>query len=512
MNLNKFLFISLLFFCRNLLAQNSIELLHYRNRIENSNLFLRDSIQLHSSVLPLINFNQYKNHDPQPGQLNISLGANTNNSKGEMRFYPLSDLSFGIESGTNSSSLLRYDVGLGAGFDFQSTKWIVTGKLLPYTTQSNFTADSIQNFYSMDLGTTRPISGYVFQRSELIVAYQPHRIFTFLGGYGKNFFGEGYRSLFLSDNAANYPFLKIETAFAGIKYVNLYSIWNDNSVNPANKSLDQMKFSATHYLSWNIIREINLSIFETVIWQAKDSLANRGFDLHYLNPLVFYRPVEYNMGSSDNVLLGASLNVKPNKHHCFYSQLLLDEFLLSQIKSGNKWWGNKYGIQIGYKTNSLLKQKLYAQIEFNVVRPFTYSHKYSVQNYGHLNASVAHPIGANFYELLNIINYQTDKFSITNKMTFAAFGADVDSVNYGQNIFMSYADRPADYGQKIMQGQRRNVFNQNLIIEFPLLKNIELYLFANYNYRLLWTSDYVDQMHFFSIGLRSRIWNYYSDF
>jgi hypothetical protein len=173
----------------------------------------------------------------------------------------------------------------------------------------------------MDLGTTRPIAGSVFQRSELLIAYRPHKFFTFLGGYGKNYFGEGYRSLLLlSDNASNYPFLKIETAFGGIKYVNLFSVWNDNSINPANKSLDEMKFSATHYLSWNITREFNLSVFESVVWQAKDSLAFRGFDINYVNPFVFYRPVEYSNGSADNVLLGLNMSYKINRNHCIYSQ------------------------------------------------------------------------------------------------------------------------------------------------------------------------------------------------
>ena len=51
----------------------------------------------------------------------------------------------------------------------------------------------------------------IFSRNEILIAYRPNKIFTFLGGYGKNFFGEGYRSLLLSDNASNYPFLKLET-------------------------------------------------------------------------------------------------------------------------------------------------------------------------------------------------------------------------------------------------------------------------------------------------------------
>jgi hypothetical protein len=317
----------------------------------------------------------------------------------------------------------------------------------------------------------------------------------------------------LSDNASNYPFLKIETAFGGIKYVNLFSVWNDNSINPANKSFDEMKFSATHYLSWNITREFNLSVFESVVWQAKDSLAFRGFDINYVNPFVFYRPVEYSNGSADNVLLGLNMSYKINRNHCIYSaSLIIDEFLLSQIKSDQKWWGNKYGIQLGYKTNHFFSDKIYFQTELNLVRPFTYSHKYSVQNYGHLNASVTHPIGANFYEVLNLVSYSNEKFRLTNKLNFAALGVDQDSVNVGQNIFNSYSDRNGDYGHLIMQGERRNVVNEQVIFEMPLLGRIDLYINATYNYRMQWTQNSINHSHFFMIGLRTRIWNSYSDF
>jgi hypothetical protein len=33
----------------------------------------------------------------------------------------------------------------------------------------------------------------------------------------------------------------------------------------------------------------------------------------------------------------------------FYGQFLLDEFNLEQIKSGDGWWANKWGLQLGAK-------------------------------------------------------------------------------------------------------------------------------------------------------------------
>jgi hypothetical protein len=502
------------FFCVNFLfAQNSFYSLHFRNRIERSEIYMSDSVDIHSSVLPLIEF-RHKGipFHPENFQLTNKTAPYFNETDASFRLYPLVDATAGFEAGLIGGESVKYSAGLGVGFNFAKNDWIVSTKFLPYINQGDYLSDSIQTNLSIDLGTTRPIIGNLFQRNEILIAYQPHEIFTFSGGYGKHFFGEGYRSLLLSDNASNYPFLKIETAFGGIKYVNLYTVWNNNTVNPADKSLDRMKFSSLHYLSWNITKEFNLSVFESVVWQAKDTLAFRGYDINYLNPVVFYRPVEYSNGSADNVLLGINLAFKFNEHHSIYSQVILDEFLLKEIKSQNKWWGNKWGIQTGYKSNHFFAENLYFQFEFNVVRPYTYSHKYAVQNYGHLNASVTHPIGANFYELLNIISYKKDKWRFTNKITFSAYGVDTDSLNYGQNIFKSYADRAFDYGNLIMQGYRTNVLNEQILFEFPLLEKIDLFLVASYNYRMQWTTDQIYHTHFISAGIRSRIWNSYNDY
>lgn len=485
-------------------GQLTLDHLHHRSRVFGAHKYMNDSLMLHSSVLPLITKNDFQEIDS-----NLHFYLHKSFKKSNVCFYPITNLSLGIES---SNKPFKYTAGIGAGFDFSSSKFYFTGKLMPYINNPFYLADSIQKNLNADLGTTRTITQNIFQQNEIYAVYQPHEIFTFIGGYGKSFFGEGYRSLLLSDNASNYPFLKIETAFGGIKYVNLFSVWNDNSINPYNKSLDQMKFSATHYLSWNITKEFNLSVFESVIWQAKDSLAFRGFDLNYLNPFVFYRPVEYANGSADNVLLGLNLSFKFNEHQNLYAQALIDEFLLSQLKSGNKWWGNKYAIQLGYKTNDFMNKKIYLQTEFNLARPFTYSHKYSVQNYGHLNASVTHPVGANYYEAVLINAYQTKKFQLYNKITMTGYGVSTDSVNVGQNIFLSYADRAGDYNHTILQGQHKNVFIEQFIIEYPLNKKINLMLFASYQLRVDWTQAQSITHHSFQLGIHSRIWNRYDDY
>jgi hypothetical protein len=481
--------------------------LNYRNQIKRADYYFKDDKRIHSSVKPVVT---YETGSYRSKFSPLYIKAHPKKVR-LYKFYALADLTGGIELSQQTDAILK--AGVGAAFDYHSSKFNFTSKFLPYFSRGGILADSLKLNYNQDFGTNRSLATDVFYRAEILAHYQANKFFSFMGGYGKNWFGEGYRSLLLSDNAGAHPFFKIETSFAGIKYVNLYNAWKDNTVNPSDKSLDINKFSSIHYLSWNITRELNLSIFETVVWQGRDTLTNRGFDVNYLNPIVFYRPVEYGLGSSDNVLLGANMSYKFNDKHNVYGQFILDEFLLNELKSQSKWWANKYAYQLGYKTNNLFVDGLYMQLEFNAVRPFTYSHKFSQHAYGHLNSSVTHPVGSNFYEILNITSFRKDRHTFTNKMNFISYGVDSSATqSVGQDIFKSYTLRDGNYGHLTMQGERLQIFNEAFIYEYALWPEIDMYLTATYNWRFVNTQFGQQHFHSFSIGLKSRIWNSYNDF
>lgn len=512
------LFILLLIVCTSGYAQLELKNMHYRDRLDNSVPYFKPDKKTHSSIFPVIESTIYSEKTTDSiqskGYLNLT---NVNNQKGKRQYsckiYPLITLAFGLEGQSEAGLDHRLTTGLGAAIDFTAGKFLLSGKFLPYASRGGFVRDSIYNAVNYDPGAGRSIFENGFQQSELILAYRPNRFFTFIGGHGKNSFGEGYRSLILSDNAMPNPFLKIETTFANVKYVNLYQMWKDNTIDPSDRNLDKRKFAAMHYISWNITKGFNLSVFESVIWQSNDTLINRGFDPNYINPIVFYRPVEYGNGSADNVLLGANLSYKFDESHAIYTQLIFDDFLLKELRARSRWWANKYGFQIGYKSRHFLDHdNLYFQTEFNMVRPFTFSHKNAGQSYGNLNASVTHPIGANFFEVLNIISYQPKKIRYTNKLTYSAYGVDSSTISYGQNIFVSYNNRAGEYDHLVMQGFRKNVLNETFIAEIPILRNIDLYANVTYNWRMEISEVSTQHNHSIMFGIRSRIWNSYTDF
>jgi hypothetical protein len=153
-------------------------------------------------------------------------------------------------------------------------------------------------------------------------------------GHGEHFFGDGYRSLLLSDNASNYPYIKMQTNISKkIRYVNLYGKLTDISESMEKGYFSHsQKYFASHYLTWNATKKLKLSFFEAVVWETEDSLRKRGVELYYLNPVILYRPVEFALGSPDNVLMGINASMTIGKKTVLYSQLLLDEFYLNEIR------------------------------------------------------------------------------------------------------------------------------------------------------------------------------------
>jgi len=294
---------------------------------------------------------------------------------------------------------------------------------------------------------------YTYTNWRGYVTYKPYRFLNFQVGKDYNFIGDGQRSLLLSDNSSSYPFVKAVVTAGKIQYLILYQFLKDMDTQFSNFP-NEKKYSTSHFLSWNIGKRFNINFFETVIWRDElEPGVHRGYDFNYMNPVIFFRPVEFSIGSPDNVMLGSGFRIRLLKKTHFYAQFIMDEFKLEEVKAKNGWWGNKYGYQVGLKIYDLFKIKnLFVLGEYNTVKPYTYSHGTSMENYGNMYQPLAHPLGSNFKELIGLINYRQKRWQFQIKLSAAKLGIDVDSTNYGQNIYRSYNDHRQEYGNYTLQG------------------------------------------------------------
>jgi hypothetical protein len=295
-------------------------------------------------------------------------------------------------------------------------------------------------------------------------------------GYDKNFIGNGYRSLFLSDFGNSNLFLKLNTRIWKFNYQNLFMEVQNADARVGDKLIGK-KYVVMHHLDVNIAKWLNIGLFEGVVFGRLDH-----FDFSYLNPIIFYRSIEQQNGSQDNSVVGLDFKANVAKRFQFYGQLLLDEFKLSEVKANNGWWANKYAIQLGAKyIDALGIKNMDLQLEYNHVRPFTYSHRDSVANYTHYNQPLAHPLMANFNEVIGIARYQpAPKWMIQAKAIFYQQGRDSSNVSYGSNIFLPSVPpyRTMDYGFYTGSGWKTNVMYGSLLLSYEWKENLFFELFG----------------------------------
>ena len=328
-------------------------------------------------------------------------------------------------------------------------------------------------------------------------------------GYDKNFIGDGYRSLFLGNFSNNNLFFKINTRIWKLNYTNLFMELNPSFTRAGDRLLDK-KYATMHHLSVNVTKWLNVGVFESVMFGRY----NR-FDFSYMLPVIFYRSIEQQNGSPDNANVG--FNFKANIAQSFqvYGQLMLDELNIKEITKDRTWWGNKNGTQLGIKYVDVAKIKnLDLQLEWNRVRPYTYSHRDSTSNYIHYNMPMAHPLGANFNEVIGVLRYQPmNKLYLTAKVIAYKQGVDTMGTNYGSNPNKPYngsnrtpilynGTMQNTYGYQVGTGVLRQTAFASFLASYELFEN--MFVELNASYRRFKQSNVTTSNTNFNVGLR---WN-----
>jgi hypothetical protein len=321
-------------------------------------------------------------------------------------------------------------------------------------------------------------------------------------GYDKNFIGHGYRSLLLSHNAAPTLFLKLNTKVWKLNYQNLFMELNPTFGSASGGSLFDKKYAAMHHLDMQIAPNFNLGVFESITFKRRNK-----FEFAYLVPIIFYRAVESGLGSADNAMIGTDFKINFAQHFQLYGQAALDEFKLSGIKKHS--WTNKAAVQAGLKYIDVANiENFDLQFEWNIVRPYTYSHFDSTTSYTHYNQALAHPQGANFTELIAIAKYQpTNKLNFESKIIFTNQGQDSSSNsynNFGGNIFRTTGVRPGNQidGMRLLQGAKTKTLYFYNVASYEYRPNV--YLEASLLLRSYKKLNVRDNSAVISVGVR---WN-----
>jgi len=438
---------------------------------------------------------------------------------------PLAHMEYGMYRGTDTAeNILRNTRGvraygdIGTKFSFETSFWENQATYAGYVRDFNERYDVVPGEGRWKRFKT---TGYDFAMASGYFSYSPGKNFNVQAGHGKHFIGDGYRSLLLSDNSFNYPYLRFTTSWRSwLQYTNIYaSLMNlvpgGTQIPAGTERLFQKKAAAFQQLNLRLFKKKRLQIgfFQGLVWEAADTNNRQQLNFHYFNPVIFTSLPVYGLQSARNYLIGATAKWRVLRSFELYGQFMLDE----RGENGKpNALHNKTGKQLGLKYfNVFGLRHLHLQYEFNVVRPYSYATRDSLQSWTHYNQALAHPLGANFTEHIGFLNYKLRDFYLEARYSYAEVGADSAGASFGSNIFAG--DHLAFYGVNSTvneqgQGQKTAITHQDLRLGYVMAYASNLNIFAGYSNRIFTNASGTRETPFIYFGLRSALTNLYLDF
>ena len=176
----------------------------------------------------------------------------------------------------------------------------------------------------------------------------------------------------------------------------------------------------------------------------------------------------------------------------------------------------KYGYQIGFNYFDLFNIKnLHLQFEYNSVRPYAYAASDPQQSYTHYNQSLAHPLGANFNEMVGFLNYRLKDFFIELKLNYSVKGSDSSAYNYGSNIFKSDNIFPITQNLSSIpmgQGTKTTIMYQDIHMGYLVNPSTNFNIIVGVSNRIETTEKLTSKTQFVYFGIRTSLSNFYFDF
>ncbi|NML41517.1 hypothetical protein HHL17_30310 [Chitinophaga sp. G-6-1-13] len=344
-------------------------------------------------------------------------------------------------------------------------------------------------------------NGYDYFDARGGISLNAAKYFDIQFAYDKLFIGNGFRSLFLSDFSSNFLYLRISTRIWKFDYENIFAqtIAPFPPYGSDGRQMRPRNYMMIHHLSLQVTKWLNLGFYENVMEDGKN-----GLQLSYLNPVIFYRSVEQQLGAAGKANVGFDFKANITRSVQLYGQLLINEFVTKEVLHYSRGaFVNKQGVQLGAKyINALGVRNLDLQAEANYIRPFTYTNYDSITNLVHYNQPLAHPLGANLKEFIGIARYQPwPRLYLTGKLMYHLQGLDSAGVNFGSDVFRSYNTRPRDYGFHIGSGIPVNSTMAALSASWEIFEN--MFIDLNTTYRTYNVQDQPKSNTFFyTVGFR----------
>jgi hypothetical protein len=341
-----------------------------------------------------------------------------------------------------------------------------------------------------------------------IISYTPVKYLNITLGEDKTFIGDGYRSLLLSDFAANYPLLRLTAKIGPVQYMIMWAYLEDLYATHFDTfGSNRRKWAAFHYVDWNVNNRLSVGFFNALIAQEADNNGKfHGFDANYVNPLVFTNAIGPG-GQPDNILAGFTAKYKIFDKSAIYGQVVLDN-----VKTANSASTNTNGYQLGIRGADLFKVNTFNYLfEYNTVKPYTYSSDQRITSYTDYSEPLGDPLGANFREFIGILNYSVGQFDFMGQANYAKYGLDPTGTNYGKDV-NQISTTASTTGSSIGQGLATKLYYVEGTVSYLVNPKYNLRFEVGGLYRDETNTAGSKKTTLLTFGLRSTFRSLYHDF
>ena len=324
-------------------------------------------------------------------------------------------------------------------------------------------------------------AGFDFAFVSGIASIQLWRNVNLQLGHGKHKIGHGYRSLLLSDNAFNYPFVRLTQQWlkGKLRYTNVYASFMN--LVPAAKvttkntePLFQKKSAAFQYLELQLHPAFSLSFFQGLVWKPGDERNRQHLTWEYFSPVIYSQLAKSGLDDEEkNIVAGMDILLKLSRYINVYGQLMADKN------------DDGLGYQAGIKYFDVFGiEHLSMQAEYNRVDEGAYTGT-ATPSYFHYNQNIAFT-PQNCSEQIYMLDYRIKRLVFNARYHVQDFYSGARNSNGITNVKLGYVVNPR-YNMQLGTGYigRRN----NYIIGVP--------------------NPYTD---YFYVSFKTSIYNQYYDF
>lgn len=215
------------------------------------------------------------------------------------------------------------------------------------------------------------------------------------------------QNLGLSNNAPSFNMIRLKSRLGAFKLVSISAELRpcpdrpdsplcrglaDSSAtyitNRITRPLDREKYMSAHRLEVALAPWLDLGFQEVVIY------GDRGPELSYVNPLMFYWAAQSYLGDKDNVMMGLDLDIHPGHGRRFYLAYVVDDLKKAGIFSND--FANKFSLQTGMLwVDPLGLGDADLRAEYLRIEPWIYSHKFPINTFRHFDAPLGHSLEPN---------------------------------------------------------------------------------------------------------------------